>query len=69
MEFAWDETTGDWQRRLTTFMDDHVYPAESEFAAQSEQLGPHRHLGAAGRAGRAPGTGQSGRAVEPVPAG
>ena len=38
MEFAWDETTGDWQRRLTTFMADHVYPAESEFAAQSEQL-------------------------------
>ena len=38
MEFAWDEATQNWQRRLTSFMDDHIYPAEAEFAAQSEQL-------------------------------
>src|SRR6476661_5726060 len=38
MEFAWDEASQDWQRRLRSFMDDHIYPVEAEFAAQSEQL-------------------------------
>ncbi len=34
MEFGYDEVTRDYQDRLLTFMDAHVYPAEPVFAAE-----------------------------------
>jgi acyl-CoA dehydrogenase len=39
MEFAWDAEVLDWQLRLTSFMEHHVYPAEAEFEDQCSQLG------------------------------
>ncbi|GAB1643041.1 acyl-CoA dehydrogenase family protein [Krasilnikovia sp. MM14-A1259] len=33
MDFAYDETTEDYRKRLLAFMDEHVYPAEAEFEA------------------------------------
>src|SRR3978361_272650 len=37
MDFGYDETTLDYQRRLLTFMDEHVYPAETVFTAQQSR--------------------------------
>jgi acyl-CoA dehydrogenase len=31
MDFAFDETTEDYRKRLLAFLDDHVYPAEASF--------------------------------------
>ncbi|RZU50192.1 alkylation response protein AidB-like acyl-CoA dehydrogenase [Krasilnikovia cinnamomea] len=33
MDFAYDETTEDYRKRLLAFMDEHVYPAEEHFEA------------------------------------
>ena len=40
MDFGWDATTERWQERLSGFMDDHVYPAETVFAEQMARRGP-----------------------------
>ena len=34
MDFGYDDTTLDYQRRLLSFMDEHIYPAEPVFAGQ-----------------------------------
>ena len=63
MEFGWDATTEGWQRRLPAFMDDHVYPAEAVFAAQTARRrtgapgGRRRCSPSSGRRPRPPGCG------------
>ncbi len=37
MDFGYDDTTLDYQRRLLAFMDQHVYPAEAVFGTQQAQ--------------------------------
>jgi len=39
MEFGFDATTQDMRARLLAFMDEHIYPNESLFFEQTEQLG------------------------------
>lgn len=44
MEFAYSEKVEDYRRRLTDFMESHVYPAEAVYRSQMEAAGdPHHH--------------------------
>ena len=64
MAFEHSAKVQDLQRRLTAFMDEHIYPNERRHVEEAEALG-------AGRSPRHRGTqaqGPRGRAVEPVPA-
>ena len=40
MDFAHSERSQQWQDRLDAFMQDHVYPAETEHEEQREEAGP-----------------------------
>ena len=62
MDFAFDEKTEDYRKRLLAFMDEHVYPAEAGFDVRSGDWDTPPVIG------RLQAAGPAGRAVEPLPA-
>ena len=66
MSFEPSPKVQELQKRLTAFMDEHIYPNEQRHVEEAEKLGP---VEGAARHRRAQAQGARRRAVEPVPAG
>jgi hypothetical protein len=67
MEFGFDAKTEDYRKRLLSFMDEHVYPAEPSLASHSGWGRPRRWPACRRRPGR-PACGTSSYPASAAPA-